>query len=583
MKRLLIQCLHTLFAILMISCSEDSSLEKMEAIKRVGNEDPQLALAMLDSLEIEVRDRSEYIRSKYDLLRIRLNDKAVILHTSDIKIKKLVEFFEKKGAVEEKQEVYYYAGSVYRDLQDTPRALENFFRSAECSTIGDACDSVMLRNTYSNICFLQYRVQNFSEALAIAKEEAKISTALGIKDVISYMHIGAAYKAIDSIEQSINAYDKALNIIVDSKNKSSYQESIIRLFMDYSAMNNIDKARVCISYINDSQSDYLATLRDMAFASYYESCEKEDSAIYYLKRIAEGKADTNNKYDASKKLFRIYTKSGDVAKANQYARAYMQLSDSLDFGKRQELAATVNNAYKYHLDEKKEQKLKEEKERYRYILIVVILATITIFAVLCMLNVRRRNIHLRKVVELSSEIKRLADIDKQLCEEIENKEKELHSSRESLAKTNNELVLVKQEYERVNSEIKDYNEALKEKERQLSERMEQNKTFIKLLHQSELEGKAEDVIFAIRQSSAGRKNMTSADWKQLYQAVDDLYPDFKDKLLKELGTFTEQQMQVCYLIRIGLANTQIQNMTNLSRVTVWRWIKKYGWISRTPD
>ncbi len=72
--------------------------------------------------------------------------------------------------------------------------------------------------------------------------------------------------------------------------------------------------------------------------------------------------------------------------------------------------------------------------------------------------------------------------------------------------------------------------------------------------------------------------MTAADWKKLYQAVDELYPSFKDRLLKELGTFTEQQMQVCYLMRIGLSKTQIQNMTNLSRSTVWRWVKKYDWV-----
>ena len=72
--------------------------------------------------------------------------------------------------------------------------------------------------------------------------------------------------------------------------------------------------------------------------------------------------------------------------------------------------------------------------------------------------------------------------------------------------------------------------------------------------------------------------MATADWKQLYKAIDELYPTFKDQLLKELGTFTEQQMQVCYLMKIGLSKTQIQNMTNLSRVTIWRWVKKYDWI-----
>jgi DNA-binding NarL/FixJ family response regulator len=99
-----------------------------------------------------------------------------------------------------------------------------------------------------------------------------------------------------------------------------------------------------------------------------------------------------------------------------------------------------------------------------------------------------------------------------------------------------------------------------------------------MLHQSELEENAEDVIHDIRQSSSGKKEMTSAEWKKLYQAVDLQYPTFKDTLLKELGTFTDQQMQVCYLIKIGLSKPQIQNITNLSRATIWRWVKKYDWI-----
>ena len=64
-------------------------------------------------------------------------------------------------------------------------------------------------------------------------------------------------------------------------------------------------------------------------------------------------------YDAAKLLYRICKKTGNREDAGKYADIYMQLSDSLDFGKRQELAATVNNEYQYHLDQKKEQTLKD--------------------------------------------------------------------------------------------------------------------------------------------------------------------------------------------------------------------------------
>lgn len=62
--------------------------------------------------------------------------------------------------------------------------------------------------------------------------------------------------------------------------------------------------------------------------------------------------------------------------ASRYAVVYLELSDSLDFGKSQELAATVNNEFQYHLDQKNEQKLKNEKKKYKNTLVFVALAAI---------------------------------------------------------------------------------------------------------------------------------------------------------------------------------------------------------------
>ena len=115
------------------------------------------------------------------------------------------------------------------------------------------------------------------------------------------------------------------------------------------------------------------------------------------------------------------------------------------------------------------------------------------------------------------------------------------------------------------------------KEQELSAQIEQNKSIIQQLHQSDFEDSAEDIFNTIKQCAVGKQNMTNDIWKRLYTTVDKLYPNFNELLLKELGTFTEQQKQVCYLMRIGLAKPDIQNVTNLSRVTVWRWTKKFEW------
>ena len=583
-KQFFIQILCATCLCLLFSCSDKRALEDYEKIKKIGDEDPSYALPMLDSLEIEIREQSDYVRNKYDLLRIRLNDKAFNTAKSDLMIKKLLNYFEDKGSLLEKQEVTYYAGSVYRDLQDAPRSMEYFLKSLEyAQKDGRDCDSIMMRNAYSNLNDLYYRVQNYDDAIKMAQGELELSKQMHKDLTLPYLHLGTAYLAQGKQQEAEKAFDAVLDEIICSKDTSKHQYELLYLLNDYSYMERLPKARKCFSMIETDPLVEFSDFPSMAFAQYYDLCGKTDSAIVYCNLVLDEGTDINNQYDASRLLHRIYNRRGDVNNANRYAAVYMALSDSLDFGKRQELAATVNNQFQYHLDQKKEQSLKNEKERYKNILIIVTLAAILLASFAYMYYIRRRNKHLKEVLNLSTELQQVSGDEKQLRRDVEQKEKELKELRTSLEKTTDELSNVKSELQRVNDELSQYEEALKDREQQLSEKMDQNKTVIKLLHQSELEVEAEDVIYAIRQSSTGKKNMTSVDWKLLYHAVDELYPSFNDKLLKKLGNFTEQQMQVCYLMRIGLSKPQIQNMTNLSRVTIWRWVKKYDWVLTSDD
>ena len=553
-------------------------MDRLDQIKHVGDSDPATALAMLDSLEIEMRAESEYTRNKYDLLRIRLNDKADKTATSDIVIKSLLGYFEREGTVQDKQEVCYYAGSVYRDLQDTPRALEYFFRSIEYAEDAEDCDSVMLQNTYSNLNYLYYGVQNYQEAVATGRKELEVCRALGRDKVVPLLHLGGALMATDSTRQAKAYLDEALQAI-ESSNKIAHQQgNLYNLLCHYVELGERQKAECCRKLIDGDPVRDFAAFPCIALAMYYQMTGQTDSASVFLNRVIDDGTDINNMYDAAKMLYQMYDAQGNQPKALHYARIYMQLSDSLDFGKRQQLAATVGNEYQYHLDQKKEQQLRDAKEHYKLAVAVVCAVALLLLCLGYAVYVRRRNRHLEQITALSQELQGKADDEQRLRQEIDLRERKLSEAKYQLEKQDDELGKVKAQLDKVSTELTGYDIELREKEQRLTEKMQQNQTFLNLLHQSELEGKAEDVIEAIRQSSEGKKNMKAADWKQLYRAVDELYPTFQDQLLKELGTFTEQQMQVCYLMRIGLSKPQIQNMTNLSRVTVWRWVKKFDWV-----
>lgn len=91
--------IFTTFSILLLlSCCDnrDSSIStKIDHIKTIGDTNAILALEMLDSLDTNIRTQSEDVIKKYDMARLRVQDKAYIAATSDIVAKQLVTYFEK--------------------------------------------------------------------------------------------------------------------------------------------------------------------------------------------------------------------------------------------------------------------------------------------------------------------------------------------------------------------------------------------------------------------------------------------------------------------------------------------------------
>lgn len=565
------------------SCDNNSSKvsNKIDYIKSIGDTNPSLAMSMLDSLDINIRNQPERVIKKFDLLRLRVQDKAYITATSDIAAKQLVTYFEKNGTALEKQEAYFYAGSVYRDLQDTPRALKYFFKALEIAENSKQFDTVMQRNTFSNLHYLYFNVQDYPKAYEYAMKEYKLSQSINKMELTCLMHLGMSLTVLDSIKQAKEIYKIALDTISSNPQLKEDYEVLCSLLFNFSYLKDSVQASRCYKLLQDLNLDDSNDAKNYAYGEFFLLVRKKEAAISAFNRILHNKTDLLRMYDASKALFHIYNEGKQVVEANKMANLFVSLCDSIDLGKRQELAATVKNEYQYHKDQQREQKIINEKERLQSWLIISVAAIVIILLIAVAFIFYKRYTYLNRLLAISNDLNDLSVAKQQLQTNIKKKEQELLASQSLLGKRENELKSVKNQLKDLNGELTKFDEKLKKKEQMLSEKIAQSQTFLNLLHQTELEEKAEDVIFNIRQSSEGKKHMTTTNWKQLYKAVDELYPAFKDQLMKELGSFSEQQMQVCYLMRIGLSKPQIQNITNLSRVTIWRWVKKFNWIQTT--
>lgn len=533
-----------------VSCGDSDALKTIERIKGIGDNDPEQAMLMLDSIRGNMKHESEYVQMRFALLDIRLKDKADIVATSDSVAKVLTRYFDKHGKGNDMQEAHFYAGSVYRDLQDTPSSLSHFLKAEEIATNSRDHDELMLRNTYSNLHYLFYNVQDYQNAYKYAKKEYQQSKKIGKTELTCLTHLGSTLNVLDSLEQAHRVFVETLDTIVANPKLRENTEILCSLFFNFAYLKDSVNATKCLSIVEQQKVPDDDDGKLAAYAEYYKWMGKADDAIRAHQRILENGTDLFRMYDAAKALFCSYHEKRNLTEADKFADLYIQISDSIDLGKRQELAATVNNQYKYQRDVEEERRIMEVAQRSRNMAWAAIVLAICAVLGGVVYYQRRRNKHLEEVLSLSNELTDMkAERDK-----------------------------MKDRLQDINAEIDGYRNEIKHKEQLLEEKLEENKRFIALLHKSELEDRAEDVIEAIRQASYGRHRMSKSDWQRFYHAVDELQPDLTERLARHLGKFTEQQQQVYYLLSIGLTNTQIENLTDIPHVTVWRWVKKMEWV-----
>lgn len=572
MNRLLVICALFASFVLTISCDHDATvIKQLENIKYVGDKNPREAMQMLDTIKIEEKSWTEHTRMKCELLDIRLHDKAYIPATSDLKIKPIVDYFERHGNNTERQEAYYYAGSTYRDLQNYPQAIIYFLQSKDLCTNSLEIDSVMLRNTYSNLDWLYYKVQDYKNSTSMSEKEYDLAKKLGILDASTVQNLGASQLRNGQANKARRSFIQALKLV--QKGDSNDITNIYNLLYHFSKLKMIPQAKICYKIVNTKITrDSLPSNCIIDLGEYYLLTNDINSAIECYKQVVNRCDNLESVYDASKILFKLYNNFGDIKSANYYGGIFISTNDTLNLGKRQELAATANNFYQYHSDKKREENLTKKGNTYRQVAFWAFAILTPIILILLGMYLYKRYKFAKQILSLRQALNSYSSEISHLKKEITKQEENLHTHETSLIETRTRL-------QEVTAQTAQYQNKIKEQEKILAEKMDQNRSLMRLMHMAELENSADDIVNTIRETSKGKHKMTAKEWNMLIQAVDELYPEFSSALADRLGRIDKNELHVCYLMCIGLTNPQIINVTALPHSTVWRWTKKFEWIT----
>lgn len=164
--------------------------------------------------------------------------------------------------------------------------------------------------------------------------------------------------------------------------------------------------------------------------------------------------------------------------------------------------------------------------------------------------------------------------EKKALAELLSVQKVADASKELVSQRTEELgekMLCLESMEKRMSEMGD---RLKGMENELKMRMAQN---VQLMRAAYMERAAEadgGIILKFKLAAVGKCNVEASDWKGLFAAVNALYPGFDTDIQARMHRISEPLLRVCYLLKIGMGNPQIERVTGYPHQTVWRRVKK---------
>lgn len=161
MKRLAYIC-TSMVVYTMLSCNGRNMTSQLETVSKIADVNPDSALIVLAGLEQNKKDWSRSDRMYYELVKMKAENKADVLFTSDSVIKDVVKYYKGRNS-NDRMLAYYLLGRVRSDMGEAPEALQAYYDAiASADTTRDDFDYNTLIAVYGQMSQIFHK-QNLPE------------------------------------------------------------------------------------------------------------------------------------------------------------------------------------------------------------------------------------------------------------------------------------------------------------------------------------------------------------------------------------------------------------------------------------
>ena len=538
-------------------------MNRLISVQNEGDTCPYNALERYDSLGAIFEHENEYLRSKYALLGVRLRDKAFITHTNDSVINLLYDYFINDGNSCEKQEVCYYMGSVYRDLHDTPRAVKYFLEAIQVAETETNIDSAILVASYSQLSNIYIKIFNYDEALIASIKALHIAESAGIETERDFANVASCYSKLNDIEGSIRYSKIILKRIIKKNDIKNNADIIAKRLADFAKFGYKAEADYCYALLQHLPEDARPKNYLINLAVYCKNCVSPDSAAAVFHRIQESDKSIAQQYNSTQFLMKYYASVGNYEEATRFALLFSDANRNLLKDMNVEQTLNARNEFQYIRDRDKEAAMMEQIGRTRLIWAVSIIVMILLLMSLLFFHYHRQRRLLKIIMERNNAVDNARGL-------IQKYEEELEQSHNIIETKEKELVTKYSMIETLDVELKNAEDSIKRL-------MVQNETLTKFALMKKFSAGTEDaaeIIAKYKRAADGKCTLSEDDWSELIAAVDCVYPNFTFEINERLKDIKLHNLRICYLLKIGMTNPQIVNITGNPPQTVWYRVKR---------
>ena len=575
---------------MLIGCAGDGYTPALRTADSLMNDSPSVALAMLDSLKGEAQGWSKAQRMRYHLLTMKAQNKAYVDFTSDSLAKDVVEYYDNHGTANDRLLAHYLLGCVYRDLGESPHAVDCFLdAAASADTTARDCDYYTLSSVYSQMAD-QYRMQLLLSYEIDARWKASRYAGLA-KDTLHMIYdmdlASGAYILLNKVDSGEIVQKQVVKLYQKYGYKRHSLEASTVLISLY--LHKPDKGKKIKELLTTFDKEYdlfdkdgnLPPAKRQYFyykGRYYYQINKLDSAEYYFRKVYYQGISLEDSDPIYRGLLSVYQKRHQADSIAKYALLFCEANDSSIAKKDQELTAKMSASYNYN----RYQKESSERAKQVYGIRIILILVSILFVLIVVFSVAIGRRFIKRQREKESIQKRIHEQDQERLRRIHlEKEEELRQTHHQ------ELEQLEKDYQQMQTELRKEHErnhkALIEKhhqeqedwlqyQKQKEQEVDSLKEEIAHLRLPENVANSEALMDApivktiIELANKPVRPITKDEWRQLGKTIGKYCPQLIDDLNQQNAS--KDMIKVCFLTVLNVRHNEQAALMDLNKQDV---------------